>query len=180
MEHAPSRPLISSDASADAELRAAVQALYADRHDRMLRFAGARLGSVEAGRDAVNETFVVALRRLSSLRDPAALESWVWSILVNETRRQRRARTVWPTADLDEGLGVAAPEPTAADHELRRLIRGLPDRQRTVLFLRYYGDLTGPQIADLLHITPSTVRATLTQAHASLRRELTGGDSNDA
>lgn len=160
-------------------MRAAVRSLYEVQRTRMVRFATARLGDAEAARDAVNETFVHALRRLSTLRDPAALEGWVWSILVNETRKQRRARRARPTHRLKDGLDVAAPETPVVDHELRRLIRGLPDRQRTVLFLRYYGDLTATQIADLLSITPSTVRATLTHAHTSLRRALTEGDTTD-
>lgn len=180
MEHVPPHPLISSDASARADLRLAVCDLYASQHVRMLRFAAARLGDAEIARDAVNETFVQALRRLSALRDPEALESWVWSILVNETKNQRRARSAWPTAQLDDDdLALEAPELPVVDHDLRRLIRDLPDRQRTVLFLRYYGDLTAVQIAELLGIADSTVRATLHHAHTALRRALTEGDSHD-
>lgn len=141
----------------------------------MLRFAAARLGDIEAGRDAVNDAFVLALRRLSSLRDPVALESWVWSILVNETRRHRRWRKSQRHESLESASEVAAcPEPQV-DHDLRNLIRGLPNRQRTVLFLTHYGDLTGARIAEILGIAPATVRSTLHQAHAALQQRLIEG-----
>lgn len=145
----------------------------------MLRFASARLGDVEAGRDAVNEAFLHALRRLSSLRDPEALESWIWSILLNETRRHHRLRRSQPSERLDDDIDLPAPEHPRVDHDLRRLIRDLPDRQRTVLFLTYYGDLPGTRIAELLGISPVTVRTTLHQAQATLRSRLREGSPTD-
>jgi len=45
----------------------------------------------------------------------------------------------------------------------------LPERQRLVLFLRYYADLDYAEIARALGIRRGTVSATLNQAHASLR-----------
>jgi RNA polymerase sigma factor (sigma-70 family) len=48
----------------------------------------------------------------------------------------------------------------------------LPERQRLVLFLRYYADLDYAAIADALEIKSGTVAATLHTAHAALRRQL--------
>jgi DNA-directed RNA polymerase specialized sigma24 family protein len=48
----------------------------------------------------------------------------------------------------------------------------MPDRQRLVLFFRYYADLDYQAIAATLGITPGTVGATLNAAHAALRRSL--------
>ena len=53
--------------------------LYRVQFVRMARFAAVRLGD-EAGRDLVNDTFVLALRRLDTLREVEALPAWVWSI----------------------------------------------------------------------------------------------------
>lgn len=54
----------------------------------------------------------------------------------------------------------------------RELIAGLPERQRMVLFLRYFADMTYDAIAETLEISPGTVGATLNAAHASLRGRL--------
>lgn len=55
---------------------------------------------------------------------------------------------------------------------VRGLVAALPERQREVLFLRYYADLEYRAIADVLGIEPGTVAATLSAAHQSLRKRL--------
>lgn len=55
---------------------------------------------------------------------------------------------------------------------VRVLIAAMPERQRLVLFLRYYADLDYRRIADTLEIEIGTAGATLNQARAALRRLL--------
>ena len=71
------------------------------------------------------------------------------------------------------------PQPSVCFHvgvgQLHRLLPQLvrlPERQRLVLFLRYFADLPYEAIADALEISPGTVAATLNAAHRSLRRRL--------
>jgi RNA polymerase sigma factor (sigma-70 family) len=52
----------------------------------------------------------------------------------------------------------------------------LPERQRTVLFLRYYADLDYRAIAAALGIRPGTVAATLSAAHRAIRAQLEDTD----
>jgi RNA polymerase sigma factor (sigma-70 family) len=59
------------------------------------------------------------------------------------------------------------------DHDVRFLLASLPERQRLVLFLRYYADLDYRSIAEAVGIESGTVAATLNQARATLRRMLT-------
>jgi RNA polymerase sigma factor (sigma-70 family) len=65
---------------------------------------------------------------------------------------------------------------TSAPHDdvqpVRRLVAALPERQRLALFLRYYADLDYASIAAVLDIEVGTVSATLSRAHATLRRSL--------
>jgi RNA polymerase sigma factor (sigma-70 family) len=51
-------------------------------------------------------------------------------------------------------------------------VRALPERQRLVVFLRYWADLDYRSIAAALEIEVGTVSATLNAAHATLRRSL--------
>jgi RNA polymerase sigma factor (sigma-70 family) len=70
--------------------------------------------------------------------------------------------------------GSAAP--AAIDDTLLRPLRRLPSRQRDCIVLRYYGDLSYEQLADVMGIEPGTVGALLSKAHKALRAELEKGD----
>ena len=72
------------------------------------------------------------------------------------------------TEPLSEALSVPAPEGEDLWEELRRL----PERDRTVLHLYYYEDMTTEEIAKLLDRNPATVRSQLLRARAKLKKLL--------
>jgi RNA polymerase sigma factor (sigma-70 family) len=152
---------------------ASLEVLYSRRYHRFLRVAEAILGDVEAAHDAVQDAFARAIRSRFDFRGEGSLEGWVWRIVVNAARNARR---VQPAAH-GELPDVAEERPSAngraTDADVRTLLAALPERQRLVLFLRYYADLDYRQIAETLDLRPGTVGATLNQAHAALRRLLT-------
>ena len=55
---------------------------------------------------------------------------------------------------------------------VRTWIASLPERQRLVVYLRYYADLDYQTIAAVLQVEIGTVSATLSAAHRSLREEI--------
>jgi RNA polymerase sigma factor (sigma-70 family) len=80
-----------------------------------------------------------------------------------------------PDQSVSEGL-----DDTIADADLMWQALGrLPARQRAVLVLRYYEDLTGAEIAAALGITEGTVKAHAHQALRSLESALTAGAANE-
>ena len=150
-----------------------IEALYHAGLDRFVRTAAAITGSREAGRDAVQDGFVTAIRKRGQFRGEGSVEAWLWSVIVTsalkEARRGRQRRRV------DE-LPV---EPASANgHErgesaaFRAAVAQLPARQRTVVFLRYYADLEYEQIAAVLGIRRGTVSAALHAAHRTLRQHV--------
>jgi DNA-directed RNA polymerase specialized sigma24 family protein len=148
---------------------AELESLYRSRFEHFVRLAAAVCGDAEAGRDAVQNAFATAVRETRSFRGEGPLEAWVWRIVVNEARRLARQRRPM--------VGVAAAEPAAngeGDDPLgvRAFVATLPERQREVLFLRYYADLDYRTIAAVLGIEPGTVAATLSTAHGTLRARL--------
>jgi RNA polymerase sigma-70 factor, ECF subfamily len=142
--------------------------LYRRRFHRFLRVAEAITGDLDAARDAVQEAFARAIGHRADYRGDGSLESWVWSCVVNTARSQAQRREV-PVAEPPER---PSDEQGAADHALAEAIGSLPERQRHVLFLRYYADLDYRAIAAALDIEVGTVGASLHSAHATLRRLL--------
>ena len=145
-----------------------VEALYRSRFPHFVRVARGVTGDGDAALDAVQEGFVDALRHVEQWEGRGELEAWVWRCVVNRARKQRGQPI---TSDRALTNGHRADDP---DDELRAHLARLPERQRLVVFLRYYADLDYRQIATALGIEVGTVSATLSAAHASLRAQLEG------
>lgn len=146
----------------------AIEAVYRRDFARFLHVATAIAGDVELAADAVQEGFARAVRHRGEFRGDGPLEGWLWRTVVNAARARAGAK---PEVALDALERVAAPARNGRDDadRVRPLLLALPERQRLVLFLRYYADLDYRAIADALEISPGTVGATLNAAHAALR-----------
>ena len=145
-----------------ADIEEAYRRSFAD----FARVAAALTGDVETGRDAVQDAFAEAIRKRGQYRADGSLDAWLWRAVVNRAhnarRQARRRHAPVPTAPAN-----GRPEVDAA---LRAKIAALPERQRLILFLRYFGDLDYRSIATALDISEGTVGATLNAAHEALRR----------
>jgi RNA polymerase sigma-70 factor (sigma-E family) len=100
-------------------------------------------------------------------------DAYVRSMLVREFVRQRRspwARRVSVAQQLPEGAASAADLEGLFD--LRAAVAGLPPRQRAVLVLRFFCDLSVEESAGVLGCTPGTVKSQTAKALATLRRTL--------
>ncbi len=149
----------------------ALESVYAARYHRFLRVAEAIVGDADLAHDAVQDAFARAIRSRFEFRGEGSVDGWIWRTVVNAAKNARRDR---PPAHLrlDELADVSARNGHRARDDVGALVAALPERQRLVLFLRYYADLDYGQIAEALAIRPGTVGATLNQAHAALRRLL--------
>jgi RNA polymerase sigma factor (sigma-70 family) len=140
-----------------------IESLYRAQFRQFERVARAITGDRESAVEAVQEGFADALRRSHQWARRGPLEGWVWRCVVNRARKQRPRPTVELLADGSEaGHGHG-------DSELRFRLAALPERQRLVVFLRYFADLEYHEIAAALGIETGTVSATLHAAHANLR-----------
>jgi RNA polymerase sigma-70 factor (ECF subfamily) len=163
---------VDSEPSAEGTTLATLAALYEDGYRRYLRVAEAIVGDVEIAHDAVQEAFARAIRHRSEYRGSGSVDGWLWRTVVNTAKSARRDAPP-PHLPLEAvGDGLPARNADGSHGEFGSLVAVLPERQRLVLFLRYYADLDYQQIADTLEISPGTVGATLNQAHAALRQRL--------
>jgi RNA polymerase sigma-70 factor, ECF subfamily len=147
-----------------------LESLYRERYDHFARVASAITGDGESGRDAVQNAFAAAVRGRRSFRGTGSVDAWLWRIVVNEAKRLRREPLYQPLAAAHE----PATNGNGGRDELgvRALLAALPDRQKEVVYLRYYADLGYREIAEVLEIEVGTVSATLSAAHTRLRKTL--------
>jgi RNA polymerase sigma-70 factor (sigma-E family) len=119
----------------------------------------------------------VAWRRVSRADDP---DAYLRRILINAShRRFRRRRVSEQPGDLPE-TPVDGPADLVGERDaLLAALQELPPRQRTVIVLRYWEDLTDAQIAATLGCSPGTVRSQLSRALAKLRENPALGEGDD-
>jgi RNA polymerase sigma factor (sigma-70 family) len=151
-----------------------IGALYERGYHTYLRVAEAIVGDPDRAHDAVQDAFARAIRSSGSYRATGSLEGWIWRTVVNTARNTRRDAPPEHLPLHDLGEDALSGNGRSVEGGLRAVIAALPERQRLVLFLRYYADLDYEGIGDALEIKPGTVGATLNQAHSALRCVLEG------
>ncbi len=107
--------------------------------------------------------------------DPAAVEAYTRRVLTNTAIRwhRRKWRGERPTEVLPE-IRQPGADPAGCLERQRMwdLIRTLPPRQRAVLVLRFYEDLTEAEIASMLGLSLGTVKSHMSRALHALRARL--------
>lgn len=153
------------------EKPATFDAWVAERGAALLRTAYLLTGDVGRAEDAVQESLVRVYGRWERLVAKGNPEPYVrqalYSACIDGYRRRDRGRS---TADVPEPAS-SADHATAADARvvLRAALAQLTGRQRAVLVLRFYEDLTEPQTAELLGCSVSTVKSQTRHALQRLR-----------
>lgn len=107
------------------------------------------------------------------INDPASVDGYVRRALINTHISWWRRRRVqeYPSAELPD-TGVEDPTNLSELRDLvHRALRRLPDRQRAAVVLRYYADMSEPEIADTLGISIGTVKSTVSRGVAKLRAD---------
>jgi RNA polymerase sigma-70 factor (ECF subfamily) len=147
-----------------------IEQLYRSRYPYFVQVARAVVGDEATAHDVVQDGFSLAIRNRESFRGDGPLEAWIWRAVVNAALSARRRTVSFDPFDADaEPSSVAF---TNDEREIRLGIATLPERQRLAVFLRYYADLDYRAIAAALGVEVGTVSATLSAAHAALRRSI--------
>ena len=146
-----------------------------DRYARMVH--GILLGRVPWNEvdDLVQDVFVLAIRRLSSLRDSKRFGAWLAAIARNRANDYHRQNV--DEVELTEDFSDAEAGQTggASDGEtvlILGVIRTLPETYRETLLLRLVEGMTGPEIAARTGLTPGSVRVNLHRGMQQLRERL--------
>ena len=121
--------------------------------------------------DLAQEVFLKAYRGLSRFRGESSFRTWLFRITVNAGRSWIARRVPQEVAIPP---GEAEPEAGTSDEleRLRRAIAKLPDSQRMALSLRAFGGLAYEEVAQVLNMTPASVRVTVSLARKALAEQL--------
>lgn len=144
---------------------------------RFYRLAYSYLKNREEALDAVQTAVCRALERQEHLREPDAMRTWFFRILVNvctDMLRQRKRVTFIPPEALDTG---SYEDPLPADGDLAARVDALPPEIATIIRLRFYEELSLKEISAVTGVPLSTVKTRLYTGLRKLRVSLEGVQS---
>jgi RNA polymerase sigma factor (sigma-70 family) len=158
--------------------------LYEENVWRVYGFLAYRLEDRGAAEDLTQLTFERAMRAYGRFDPRRASEStWLLAIARNALIDHRRRGSRVSSEPLDEGLLLSVPGPedaVTAGADLRDALAALPERDREVVALRYGGEMSGAEIAELLELSVANVHQILSRSLRKLREALTPAESDPA
>lgn len=147
-----------------------VETAIAQHGNRFFRFAYSLSGSREDAEDIVIEAFAAAFRNHKRVSDREAVVSWLYRIVLNQSRMHRRRRHI-PQSPLSEADYVGA-HPSTDHIALSQAMVKLSQKQREAVVLVKGEGLTLHEAAAVLKRPVGTVSSHVSQGLAILRREL--------
>jgi RNA polymerase sigma-70 factor (ECF subfamily) len=176
IEQFPIATSLEATSALDDELVAAARTGDREAFGRLYeRFGpmvhGVLLARVPVGEvdDLVQDVFLAAFERLSTLRSPRAFGSWLAVIARHRAADYHRRPVTEPMTDEISAVG---PRPEAEALEVLALIQSLPAAYRETLVLRLVEGMTGEEIAKRTGLTPGSVRVNLHRGMKRLRQAL--------
>ena len=161
--------------AAQAGDTAGLGALLERHRSRLHAIAVSVVGHGPAAEDAVQDTFLIALRRIGELRDPAAARAWLATILVNVCRGELRRPAARVGVEPWDPPGPDTAAQAIDDGALRdwvwTALERLSEPLRLAVMLRYFtGASSYEAIAEVCGVPVGTVRSRLSAAKAQARR----------
>lgn len=149
------------------------------RHrEAVYRMARRILGSHEDADEAAQVALLRAWQARQRFRGEASLRTWLIRIVMNVSRSMRGSATI--LEGLESSEAIAAREKSSEERlnvrrmrvQVRRAVAELPARQREVVLLKVFGELTYREVAGLMELSEGAVKAHLHQAVSNLRRSM--------
>ena len=155
-------------------------------HQRSVLLLALRMsrGDEQLAREVVQKTFLKAWTHRDGFRGEASFKTWVLRIAhnlcSNELRRAWRKRELTPVDRGGEPAELGSVEPRAFDALavaqarglLRDAVEALPGRQRSVVLLRVYQELSFREVGEVCGITPNNAKVSFHHAVRNIRRFL--------
>ncbi len=157
--------------------------LYALTYKHVNNYAGHYLRDQFLAQDAVQETYICALKNIKKIKDPSLFVAWLNQICFHvcfDICQKHNKRYGECSSDLLEIMKDDYLEHNPEDnyeksdevHTLQNAILSLPFNEQQVIVMRYYNEMKLEEIADALRCSRSTVKRYLASGHSSLEKLL--------
>ena len=144
-----------------------------------------KIGDFHIAEEITQDTFLKAYQKLSMLKEPQRFLSWLYVIATNHCKawlRKKRLRTEslenTESMALEKatysGYVISENEQTAIERQrevVKKLLAQLQESERTIITLRYFGEMSSAEIGEFLGISANTVRSRLRRAQERLKKE---------
>lgn len=156
--------------------------LYATHHLSMVRLARLLVDDLATAEDVVQDAFMGLHRNRHSLRESGAAAGYIRRAVINQARstlrRRRTVRAHLKVAEPEVGPPADADVLLAEEHrEVLTALNLLPERQREVLILRFWSDLSEAEIADAMDVSKGTVKSQASRGMKTLQKHLEASQS---
>lgn len=154
-----------------------LQSLYAAQWRPLVRLAVLLVDDLCSAEDVVQDAFVGLHRHQSQLASPEAAGFYLRRSVINGSRsalRRRRTARLFLTRDRATGspADIADQAPPGEQTELLAALDQLPGKQREVLVLRYWSELSEAEIAAVLKVPAGTVKSRASRGLRTMERLL--------
>lgn len=158
--------------------------LYAATYQRQYHFAYRYLRDEYLAQDALQETYILALKNLSKLKDPTLVIAWLnqinFRVCFNLHKKQQRyndeMNEYTSAASAKDVAGSSNPETAVINVDSREYIMNqilkLPFTESQVIILKYYQNMKIDEIAKLMDISKSSVKRYLSSGKSRLEKIL--------
>lgn len=172
----PEAELLPEGAEPDEPANPALADLFAEHGLGLVRFAFLLVGDQETAEDIVQDAFAAVHRRWARLKDRERILPYLRAAVLNGVRMTWRRHALIRRFRADPERPFWSAEAAALLGETRRevflAVRALPRRQREAVVLRYYLDLSEPEIAEVMGVSRGTVKSTVSRALRTLAARL--------
>jgi len=150
--------------------------IFNSLYDKIYSFTLMRVGNVHDAEDIASDVFVKVAEKLDTYNpNKAAFSTWIFTIALNEIKLYYRGRK--PVYSLDDACEVA--DRFVIDEDLLRrdericlshALRELDERQREIIFLKYFGELPNRRIAEIMDLSETNVETLLYRAKKNMKK----------
>jgi RNA polymerase sigma-70 factor (sigma-E family) len=143
------------------------------RSGALLRAAQAMTANRADAEDLLQATLFKAYQSWDKISDPAALDTYVRRVMVNThiSGWRRRRLDEYPTDEIPDSPSADATGDSDLHDVVQRAVDRLPRQMRAAVMLRFYDDMTEPEVAAALGVSVGTVKSTVARAVAKLRKD---------
>lgn len=140
------------------DIRTTLISCITENQAQFYRLAYSYVHQREAALDVVQNAVVRGLEKYDTIRDPKAVKTWFYRVVVNESLRFLERYGKELPREPEDFRDIPAREENDTDYELYRRIDKLPADIKTVIILRFYEQLSLKEIAQVTGLRLSTVK----------------------